>query len=128
MCGLNGNDNEAGLIMGDTRSPPSAASPWSGDLRQELAKWEWNEGLPASYTCQINDHWDIYEVTEDLHLNGDPQSEGGDNVCFRIEHWNPSRMKDGQQIPAINQWYNVDGVEYQVRPTPLPPTHRLIVP
>lgn len=49
-----------------------------------------------------------------LGLNGDPQNEGGDNICYRVEHWNPKPAENGRQIPAINQWYNVDGTDYQV--------------
>lgn len=49
-----------------------------------------------------------------LGLNDNPQSEGGYNVCYRVKHWNPSLVENGRQIPAINQWYNVDGTEYLV--------------
>lgn len=56
-----------------------------------------------------------------LGLNGSPQSEGGDNTCYRVEHWDPKAAENGRQIPAINQWYTVDGVEYQVRRYPESP-------
>ncbi len=118
MCGLDSSDEEAGVQMGDKRTPPSAASLWTGDLRQDLAAWKWTEVNPSSYSCKIDDHWDIPEVMKGLGLNGKPQSEGGDNLCHRVEHWDPKQEKGGNQVPAINQWYTVDGKEYQVhRPT-----------
>ncbi|KAF3034171.1 hypothetical protein E8E12_005653 [Didymella heteroderae] len=60
----------------------------------------------------MNEHWKIPAAMKVLGLNGNPQSEGGYNVCYRVEHWNPSLVENGRQIPAINQWYNVDGTEY----------------
>lgn len=120
MCGLNGDDEEAGLQMGDKRAPPSAASPWTGDLTHELETWKWTAVNPSTYSCRMNDHWKIPEAMRALGLNGKPQSEGGDNTCYRIEHWNLKPVENGQRIPAINQWYTVDGVEYQVRfPPPI---------
>ncbi|KAH6644834.1 hypothetical protein C7974DRAFT_420258 [Boeremia exigua] len=113
MCALNGDDEAAGVLMGDTRTPPSAASPWTGDLKQQLAAWKWTEIDPSSYSCKMDEHWKIPAAMKALGLNGKPQSEGGDNVCHRVEHWDPSLTVDGQRVPAINQWYNVEGTEYQ---------------
>ncbi|KAF2621471.1 hypothetical protein BU25DRAFT_379643, partial [Macroventuria anomochaeta] len=113
MCGLNGDDEEAGIQMGDKRTPPSAASPWTGDLTRELVVWKWSIVNPSTYSCKMNDHWKIPEAMKALRLNGKPQSEGGDNACYRVEHWNPKPTENGRQIPAINQWYTVDGMEYQ---------------
>jgi hypothetical protein len=114
MCGINGDDEEAGGQIGDTRKPPSAASPWTGDFTQEMTKWKWTEINPSTYSCKMNDHWKIHSAMKALGLNGDPQNEGGDNICYRVEHWNPKPAENGRQIPAINQWYNVDGTDYQV--------------
>src|SRR5690242_17744057 len=119
MCGLHGNDEMAGELMGDMRTPPSAASLWAGDLKEELARWKWSEVDPSTYSCKMDDHWKIPVAMRALRLSGRPQSEDGDNVCHRVEHWDPKAMKDGQRIPAINQWYRVDGTEYQVPHSPL---------
>ncbi|KAJ4335147.1 hypothetical protein N0V87_006301 [Didymella glomerata] len=61
----------------------------------------------------MNDHWKMPSAMKALGLNGDPQNEGEDNICYRVEHWNPKPAENGRQIPAINQWYNVDGTDYQ---------------
>ena len=100
--------------MDDKRTPPSAASQWTGNLKQELTTWKWSEVDPSTYSCKMNDHWKIPETMKALGLNGNPKHEGGDNVCYRVEHWDPKSAENGRQIPAINQWYTVDGVEYQV--------------
>ncbi|KAJ8107057.1 hypothetical protein OPT61_g9127 [Boeremia exigua] len=118
MCGLDGNDEEAGLLMDDKRVPPSAASLWTGDLRQELTTWGWTEIDSSGYACDLDEYWHMTSMMEALDLNAKPQSNGGDNVCYRVEHWNPKQVKDGQRVPAINQWYNVDGTDYQVRHLP----------
>jgi hypothetical protein len=114
MCGLNKDDQSAGLQMNDKRTPPSAASAWKGDLMQELQTWNWYVVNPTTYSCKMNAHWKISEAMKSLGLDGNPQLEGGDNACHRIEHWNPRAAENGRQIPAINQWYTVEGREYQV--------------
>lgn len=103
--------------MGDKRTPPSAASLWTGDLTPELETWKWSRTDPTSYSCKMNEHWKISEAMRALRLNGDPQSEGGDNMCHRIEHWNPKLSEGGQQIPAIKQWYTVGDKEYRASGT-----------
>ena len=125
MCHLNGDDEDAGIQMGDKRTPPSAASPWTGDLTRELVAWKWSVVNPSTYSCKMNDHWKIPEAMKALGLNGKPQSEGGDNACYRVEHWIPNLTENGQQNPAINQWYTVDGTEYQVSEV-VPSNSRLI--
>ncbi|CAO2652640.1 Nn.00g009230.m01.CDS01 [Neocucurbitaria sp. VM-36] len=113
MCGLLGTDQAAGRQMNDRRNPPSAASTWIGDLKQEFDTWYWRQVDPATYSCKMNDHWNIPFAMRSLGLNGSPSSEGGDNACFRVEHWDPNKKENGQQVPAINQWYKVDGREYR---------------
>lgn len=114
MCGLRGTDQTAGSLMNDRRNPPSAASIWNGDLRQELHTWYWRHIDPATYSCKINDHWNFASALKSLGLNGKPTAEGGDNTCFRVEHWDPSKQENGHQVPAINQWYKVGDKEYRV--------------
>lgn len=115
MCGLDENDEAAGIQMGDERTPPSAASVWKGDLTQELQTWKWSIADPTTYSCKMNDHWKLPNTMKALGLDGRPQTDGGNNACYRVEHWNPKLVENGRRIPAINQWYTVDGIEYQVR-------------
>ena len=114
MCGLAGTDRTAGRQIRDARNPPSAASVWSGDLRQELDTWYWREMSPSSKGCQLQEYWEFPAMLAALGLNGRPKSGGGDNVCLRVEHWDPNKEEGGKQVPAINQWYKVDGKDYHV--------------
>jgi hypothetical protein len=115
MCGLEGSDETAGRQMSDTRTPPSAVSRFRGDLRQELQNWHWRNIDPSTYGCKLSEHWEFRRVMQTLSLSGKPVSEGGDNQCYRVEHWDPERRENGNQVPAINQWYNVPGIERQYR-------------
>ena len=114
ICGLTGTDKIAGTLMRDPRNPPSAASMWRGDLRQELQTWYWRNVNPATYSCKLDEHWQFPYAMRDLGLSGKPVDEGGDNACFRVEHWDPNKEENGRQVPAINQWYTVGDKDYRV--------------
>jgi hypothetical protein len=114
MCALEGTDRTAGKQIRDTRDPPSAASAWSGDLKQELHDWYWRELDPTSKCAQLNDYWKFAGMLQALGLDGKPTSAGGDNACYHIEHWDPNMEENGNQVTAINQWYRVGGHDYRV--------------
>jgi hypothetical protein len=114
MCALVGSDQTAGRQIKDTRNPPSAASIWSGDLKQELRNWYWREMTPSSKGCQLAG-WEFGAMLRSLGLSEEEKSDDGDNQCFRIEHWDVGKEDDkGKQVPAINQWYKVGGTDYRV--------------
>ncbi|KAL6703941.1 hypothetical protein ACN47E_008879 [Coniothyrium glycines] len=113
MCALTSNDEAAGLLLHDKRTPPSAASIWRGDLRQEMQAWYWRDASPATFQCKLDEHWELGEAMKSLGMNGKPSSEGGDNVCYRVEHWDMHKQENGRQVPAINQWYSVAGKDYR---------------
>ncbi|KAL5115490.1 hypothetical protein ACEQ8H_006631 [Pleosporales sp. CAS-2024a] len=113
MCAMAASDGTAGLLIKDRRNPPSAASVWAGSLRQELSTWYWREMSPSSKGCHLDAYWEISATLKALGLNGKPASAGGDNVCSRIEHWDAEREENGKLVPAINQWYKVDGIDYR---------------
>ena len=121
VCGLEGYDQTAGRQMGDTRNPPSAASKFNGDLQTELHDWYWRPFSPATFSCSFGRHWQFSYAMQSLHLSDTPKAQGGDNECFRTEHWDPdSRDRNGNQIPAINQWYTLPGNSRQYHVS-LPP-------
>lgn len=115
MCALEGTDQTAGRQLQDTRNPPSAASLWVGDLRQDLHEWYWRERSPGSYSCQFNGHWQFGDTLRSLGLDGRSTLEGGDNACYRIEHWDPDKQENGQRVPVINQWYRAQNADFRVR-------------
>jgi hypothetical protein len=114
MCALKGTDQTAGRQIKDTRNPPSAVSAWSGDLKQELRNWYWHELNPTFKGCQLDYNWKVPATMRALGLNGKANSAGGDNLCYRIEHWDPNKEENGKQVPAINQWYQFGGNSYRV--------------
>jgi hypothetical protein len=114
MCGLEGDDETAGGQMKDTRTPPSARTQFNGDLKTELQNCYWRDTNPSTFSCRLAEHWHFPNVMRSLGLDGRPASEGGDNTCYRVEHWDPEKRDDkGNQVAAINQWYNVPGIERQ---------------
>ncbi|KAH7071743.1 hypothetical protein FB567DRAFT_612413 [Paraphoma chrysanthemicola] len=113
MCALGGTDKTAGRLLRDTRDPPSAASIWTGNLRQELHEWYWRESNPRSYACQFNGHWQFADTLRALGLNSKSTVDGGDNACYKIEHWDSSKQENGKQVPVINQWYRADNTDFR---------------
>ena len=124
ICCLEGSDQTAGRQMGDTRNPPSATSRFNGNLTTELQNWYWRARSPKTYSCNFDQYWKFSGAMQSLGLSGLSKMEGGDNEGCRMEHWDPSsvlkdpnnRDGDGNQIPAIMQWYTVPGNprQYQV--------------
>ena len=124
MCGLKASDQTAGLLLQDTRTPPSTASRFTGKFKQTLATWHWRHVSPASFSCSFSTHWELPNAMRSLGLSGTSVADGGDNTCYQIEHWDPEMGDEhGNQIPAVNQWYSVPGVErnYRVRAFPIYP-------
>jgi len=111
MCGLEGTDLTAGHQLWDTRTPPSAASVWNGDLRQELREWYWHEMAPRSFGADFDGFWKFGATVRALGL-----SVGADNVCHKIVHYDPElRDPQGAKVPAIMQRYDHAGRSMQVR-------------
>ncbi|RMZ68536.1 cytochrome p450 [Pyrenophora seminiperda CCB06] len=110
MCGLEGSDQTAGRLLRDTRDPLSAASRFQGDLQTELHNWYWRSVNPATWSCNFIKDWQLSEALHGLGLDGYSKAHGGDNECFRIEHWDPNKSDENDNtIPAILQWYTVPG-------------------
>ncbi|USP74807.1 uncharacterized protein yc1106_02081 [Curvularia clavata] len=118
MCGLSGSDETAGILLKDTRTPTSASSIFTSNFKNTLATWHWRHVNPASFSCSFSTHWQFPNAMRSLGISGTSVAEGGDNTCYRVEHWDPEmRDEHGNQIPAVNQWYSVPGVERKYRAT-----------
>lgn len=114
ICALAGTDRTAGHLLGDKRDPPSAASIWTDNLKQALHDWYWRPMTPATEGCNLNDYWKLSAALRALGLDARPKSQGGNNMCHRLEHWDAEKEENGKPVPAINQWYEVGGVSYRV--------------
>jgi hypothetical protein len=81
----------------------------------ELALWNWREDsdYDQSDHCDFSDDSTIEHASmigtalKALGLSDKPRSEGGDNMCYNIEHIDPDSMED-----AEDQEYVVNGVTY----------------
>jgi hypothetical protein len=112
MCGLNGDDLTAGHQINDPRNPPSAASVWTGDLRQELRDWYWREMTPRSNGCNFDGFWKIGNTLRALGLS---TQDGGVNACHKIVHFDPEKKEErGGMVPVIGQRYDRNGREMRV--------------
>jgi hypothetical protein len=112
MCGLNGDDLTAGHQINDPRNPPSAASIWTGDLRQELRDWYWREMTPRSNGCNFDGFWKIGNTLRALGLS---TQDGGVNACHKIVHFDPEKKDErGGMVPVIGQRYDRNGREMRV--------------
>ncbi|KAF1915304.1 hypothetical protein BDU57DRAFT_476936 [Ampelomyces quisqualis] len=122
-CVMVATDTGAGFLLEDTRKPPSAASPWSGDLKHELSKWGWHESdNDKGWDCDY-ERMRLGNAFKGLGLNakskyeddGDPAD--GDNECFSITHYDKENAKDPdaewpQMKPVTEQKYKVNGKEF----------------
>lgn len=104
ICALTSTNRVAGILLSDTRTPPSAASIWTnGDLSAELHAWYWRPMAPSSKGCNLFEYWHFGAALRALGL-----AENG--VCVRVEHWDTGvRDERGDRVAAINQWYEVKG-------------------
>ncbi|KAI8936195.1 hypothetical protein NX059_006626 [Plenodomus lindquistii] len=125
ICLMQATDAGAGYLIEDKRSPPSAASRWTGDLKSELATWgwhynDWDRGYECDYARQ-----GLAIAFAGMGLNafpaindeGDPA--GGNNECISITHYDENDVIDpndewGQMKDVKDQHYTVDGKQYTV--------------
>jgi hypothetical protein len=115
MCALEGSDLTAGGLIGDRRNPPSGASLWIGDLRQQMRDWYWHDTTVSAHGCEFDTFWNFGALFRALGLSTKAQSAGGDNVCYKTVHWDPDRNgPDGSRLPIILQWYERGEKQFQV--------------
>lgn len=122
-CLMEATDQGAGYLLDDSRSPPSAASRWAGDLKNDLAKWywhitDWDEGWECDWRRQ-----GLTEAFEGQGLNPDPAFDdeghpsGGNNQCINVSHYDENDLVDprDENSPTKqfrDQHYWVDGRKY----------------
>jgi hypothetical protein len=117
-CIMEATDASAGFLVQDTRTPPSAASRWSGDLKraktnlvsphtltsqlEELSRWGWHESeYDKGWECDF-ERMRLAKVFKGLGLNAKPKYEddgdpaGGDNDCFSITHFDKNDSKEDE--------------------------------
>lgn len=114
ICGLCATDLGAGLQIGDTRTPPSAASRWAGDV-VERTDWYWFEGMYEPFECEMDGFWGMGNMFRALGISLLSKAEGGDVQCFQLQHRNDqAKNPDGTPKDVRFQTYEIEGREYFV--------------
>ncbi|KAH6615114.1 hypothetical protein C7974DRAFT_59498 [Boeremia exigua] len=110
QCLFQANDEVAGMLVEDTRTPPSAQSIWRG-TSEERAQWNWHE----------NTFDESYMGHEILHLEDAFEAlniDGRRNVGWALGHYDekrhylPGQIGYSKMIPPVSQTYTVDGKIY----------------
>lgn len=51
----------------------------------------------------------------DLHLSALPKTQGGDNVCYAVEHYDDQKLEDDYSHGMYyHEYYTVNGQQYRV--------------
>ncbi|CAE7012111.1 hypothetical protein P3342_003555 [Pyrenophora teres f. teres] len=112
LCLMAASDRAAGYLEQDPRDPPSAASKWIGDIRNELEMWYWHEAyVEVDWDCDF-EAAGLKTAFDGLELNSLPLHDGdgnpiGDNNCWAIHHYDDNSDED-----IVNQKYMANGKEY----------------
>ncbi|KAI8933919.1 hypothetical protein NX059_009612 [Plenodomus lindquistii] len=110
-CLLDMTDALAGKEWPDPlgRTPASASSPWT---IRDFRTWYWFESEYAQDNCYFGGAADIGPALEGLGLNIHPKDQGGDTICYSIEHVDDNdKNSEGEAEPEMQQ-YHVGGKEY----------------
>jgi hypothetical protein len=119
MIAMKFSDKDAAALytMGE-----SAESPFEGDLYDKLREWGYNDNdeklqKDADLECRMDssDGHRLGKAFADLGVSTKSKGQGGDNVCFQINHYNGPAMKrdhEGNLPEKKNQKYEVCGKEY----------------
>jgi hypothetical protein len=87
---------------------------------EELKDWFWHEAsFDQNFNCHFGDDGDhahrIGTALAALGLSEKPKDQGGDNMCYSIEHMDEDLVDEHGPVPLIDQLYTVDGDPYQYR-------------
>jgi hypothetical protein len=106
-CIMEATDFGAGLLVQDTRNPPSAASLWNADSTI-LRKWFWHESI--NFECDFESLTETFQglgLNTESRYDDDGAAADGHNECLAVTHEDTNDDSDITQ-----QKYNVDGKEY----------------
>lgn len=114
-CSMCGTDVGAGYQVGDTRTPPSAASRWTGGV-VEILDWFWFESKYGPEMCYLAEFWGMGSMFRGLGISAIPKTAaGGDVQCFQLRHRNDkAKNEDGSPMDKKFQSYRVGGNTYFV--------------
>ncbi|KAL1654514.1 hypothetical protein SLS61_002702 [Didymella pomorum] len=117
QCLFVADDEGAGQLVGDTRTPPSAQSIWKGNMYAERELWNWHQNYFDKDDCDIQ-YLHLVDAFKVIGLSTECEEEGGHNNDWSLGHYDEFRVDPdsghyGGILPIIKQAYQVGATTYK---------------
>ncbi|KAF1364864.1 hypothetical protein EJ07DRAFT_54177, partial [Lizonia empirigonia] len=120
QCLFEANDEDAGRLIEDLRTPPSAQSIWKGSMEADRRVWNWHEDYFDEDNCSF-EYLYLKDAFDALQLNAYCEEDGGHNIGWTLGHYDDTSLEDVTDpnpvyipmIPPVRQTYTVDGKVYK---------------
>jgi hypothetical protein len=81
---------------------------------EELETWGYKDVPVGGPICDQKNYWNVETACNALGLNTKPASYGGDNLCYKFEHFDSSlKDENGASVPKSKQTYIVGDKQYR---------------
>ncbi|XPS74992.1 hypothetical protein M3J09_007104 [Ascochyta lentis] len=91
QCLFEANDEAAGRLIEDTRTPPSAQSIWRGDMYADRLTWNWHEMYFDEDDCNF-EYLHLKDAFDALNINAYCEDDGGHNMGWGLGHYDENRV------------------------------------
>ncbi|KAJ4380520.1 hypothetical protein N0V86_003877 [Didymella sp. IMI 355093] len=118
QCLFTAEDEGAGQLIEDTRTPPSAQSIWKGSMYVERRTWNWHENHFDEDNCNF-DELHLKDAFDALMINTMCKENGGHNEGWALGHYDEYRNDPAETNPfaffmePIKQTYAAEGKTYK---------------
>ncbi|KAF3040887.1 hypothetical protein E8E12_003394 [Didymella heteroderae] len=118
QCLFTADDEGAGRLVEDTRTPPSARSTWKGSMSAERKLWNWHENYFDEDNCNFEE-LHLKDAFDALKVNTMCIDDGGYNEGWALGHYDENRRDPASTNPfefflePIKQTYEVQSKTYK---------------
>ncbi|KAJ4342391.1 hypothetical protein N0V87_001009 [Didymella glomerata] len=117
QCLFAADDEAAGRLVEDTRTPPSAQSVWKGNMYAEREIWNWHQNYFDEDNCNAED-LHLKDAFEAIGLSTECLEEDGHNQGWSLGHYDefredPDAGPYGGMLDIIKQTYQVGPKTYK---------------
>ncbi|KAJ4355083.1 hypothetical protein N0V95_003246 [Ascochyta clinopodiicola] len=120
QCLFEANDENAGRLIEDPRTPPSAQSVWKGGMYADRHTWNWHEVYFDEDDCNF-EYLNFKDAFDALNINAYCEEEGGHNMGWGFGHYDEEQVDKitnpnadyFPMIPVIDQTYTVGDKIYK---------------
>ncbi|KZM22840.1 hypothetical protein ST47_g6020 [Ascochyta rabiei] len=120
QCLFEANDENAGRLVEDSRTPPSAQSVWKGTRAADRHIWNWHELHFDEDDCNF-EYLNLKDAFDALNLDAYCEEEGGHNMGWGLGHYDEEQVDKitdpntdfFPMIPVIEQTYTVGDKIYK---------------